>query len=175
MKSAPITLFLVFVCVFSAGADTYRWVDDKGVVSYTDDPDRVPAKFLKRLERIPSPAVPPVPVTTPQSPPQAEPQTPKASTPVLYGGLDENGWRGKFGAIRNEIKAIEDGLPAKNEQLNTLHRKRVIYQRPQDRVAYNQLKEQVDRDEARVKELQDKLSALDQEASKAGVPGEWRQ
>ncbi|AJE03494.1 DUF4124 domain-containing protein [Geobacter pickeringii] len=164
---------------------TYRWVDDKGVVNFTDDPDRIPAKYRKKVREV-TDSVPDSSSPTPtdstrqernrKSTPgtdgvAASPQTPK---PVLYGGKDEKSWRAQFSALRAEIKQIREGLPKKEEQLVQLHRKRVIYQGAQERVAYNAKKEEIDKDQARIKELEAQLAALDLEASKEGVPLEWR-
>lgn len=162
--------------IAAAGADTYHWVDDKGVVHFTDNPDRIPPKYLKRVREIPT--TEPPPSTTHDSPslqqkPDQQPQ--KNVGPVLPGGFSEETWRSRFTSLRTELKALQDALPGKREALNQLRRKRIIYQRTQDRVAYNAEEEQIERDQARINELQAQLSALEIEASRAGVPMSWRQ
>lgn len=173
MKQLVIAICVLAGLVTIAWADTYRWVDDQGVIHFTDNPDRIPAKYHKRVQETPSPAAPePTPQSkTPEPPPQRQLQPPP---PDLPGGLSEQAWRSRFSAIRAEIKALQDGLPAKREAIDQLRRKRIIYQRLQDRTAYNAQNEKIGRDEARISELQAQLSALDAEASRAGVPLEWR-
>ncbi|MBT1077141.1 DUF4124 domain-containing protein [Geobacter grbiciae] len=177
MKQLIIALAVVTAFSGAARADTYRWVDDKGVVNFTDNPDLIPSKYRKRVRKSPSmtsPA-PSLESTTPK--PLSQPQSPsvlKGSAPKLPGGFSEQEWRSRFATLRSELKALQDGLPKKREALDQLHRKRTIYQRPQDRVAYNEQMEKIERDEARIKELEVQLSALDNEASRAGVPFEWR-
>lgn len=165
-----------------AHAETYRWVDDKGVVHFTDNPDRIPARYLKRVQELPSVTVPsPSPSATPdqQAPrpvpaPGGEPPVRQPEGAKQYGGKDETAWRAQFATVRNELKALQEGLPKKREQLAQLRRKRVIYQGAQERVAYNEMKARIDKDEARLVELEKELAALGLDADKAGVPGEWR-
>ncbi len=156
---------------FSSGAlaDTYQWVDDKGIVHFTDDPDRIPARYQKRVREIPSPKA------SPSSDDGVLQNQDTGLEPNLPGGLSEEEWRSRFAAIRTEMKDLREGLPKKQDELNQLRRMRVIHQRVQDRNAYVERKAEVDRDETRIKELEAQLSALEIEASRAGVPMEWRQ
>lgn len=178
MKKLLAALILT-VLVFNAAAQaaTYEWLDEKGVVHFTDDPDRIPAKYLKRVKERDSvkgtAAKPPLP-------PAAESAAPavsvgKGSDGRLYGGYGEDWWRSGFASLRAEIKSLEDGLPVKRENLNVARRKRVIYQRGSDRVSFNDLNDEIKRDEAKIKELQEKLKALDVEAARVDVPLDWRQ
>lgn len=158
-------------------ADIYQWVDDNGLVHFTDDPDRIPARYQNRVRETPSPTVlhpddSAMRNTPSQNPLQSSDSAPDANLP---GGLSEDEWRSRFAAIRTEIKDLRDKLPKKREELNQLRRMRVIYQRVQDRTAYNEKQAEVDRYEARIKELEGQLSALDTEASRAAVPMDWRQ
>jgi hypothetical protein len=175
---------LIAAMVITAGfsavacADVYRWVDDKGVVHFTDDPDRIPGKYLKSVTKRPAPSSPPSSSGSSQpvsSSPQQVRQPPGIPGTALSGGMNEQTWRSRFSALRTEIKTLQNGLPAKREALDQLRRKRIIYQRTQDRMAYNDLNANIERDEARIAELQAQLSALEVEASKAGVPLDWRQ
>lgn len=169
MKHHVAVLAVVAGFTAVAQADTYRWVDDKGVIHFTDNPDRIPSKYLKRVQEVSSQESP-API------PQRQSQTAtRDSSPDLPGGLSEQAWRSRFSALRAELKALKDELPVKREALDQFRRKRIIYQRPQDRSAYNQQMEKIERDEARISELEAQLAALDIEASRAGVPLGWRQ
>ncbi|WP_298439361.1 DUF4124 domain-containing protein [Geobacter sp.] len=151
---------------------TYQWVDEKGVVNFTDDPDKIPPKYLKKARKITelSPSAPSGPSQQERG---SEPPPPQPA-PTLIGGKDEQAWRARFSSLRAEIKALREGLPAKEEELVQLRRKRVIFKGAPERVAYYAKKEEIEKDEARIKELEAELAALDQEASRAGVPLEWR-
>lgn len=176
-KLLPALILTVLLFDVAAQAATYEWLDEKGVVHFTDDPDRIPAKYLKRVKERDSVKGE---ATKPALPPAAESAAPAVSADNsgdgrLYGGYGEDWWRSGFASLRAEIKSLEDGLTVKRENLNVARRKRVIYQRGSDRVSFNDLNDEIKRDEAKIKELREKLNALDVEASRVGVPLEWRQ
>ena len=134
----------------------------------------------------------------------AEPGGSSVRKQNLYGGHEEAWWRGRYADVRNEIKRIQDALPAKNDELEKLHRKWVIskgrkpgegetrddrFVKPPPgegelshalsnpgryRSAYYEKKSDIEKDETRIKELQENLNNLEVEAGKAGVPMEWR-
>jgi hypothetical protein len=172
-KLASVVFIIAMVVPVAALSELYEWTDSKGVVNFTDDLNKVPAKYRKLIkeresqleERNESPAA----VTSPP-----RPQSPAAGS-VLYGDHDQGWWRSNFNTLRQGIKSIESNLPGKREKLAEIKRKRVIYQRTRDRVAYNELEADITKDEENLKELQDKLRTLDDEANRGGVPQEWRQ
>lgn len=177
MKTILVLLSVVFGVSIAAYADTYQWVDDKGVVNFTDNPQNVPKKYLKKVKVIKSeesrqgseadPASVPLPAPTVQTGPPAG--------PGLYGGHDESWWRSRYARLRGEIKALQDGLPAKREELTQLRRTLVVQTYARNREAYQAKLDEVQRDEARIGELTGQLSDLDAEATRAGVPFPWRQ
>lgn len=173
-------VFILSACFLSlsgvaspVSAAVYEWVDDKGVVSYTDNMDKIPKKYLPKVKekevgdsRI---------TVRPSSP--VDTVAPRAQAPTvnpLSAGAKRR-WTARYSSLREEKKALELGLVAKKEMLNTLRRKKVIYQRGRDRSAYNAQQEEIERDQARIQELEQRLAELDTEAARAGVPLEWRQ
>ncbi len=179
-RSVLVVLVVTILWVPITYGATYRWVDEKGVVNFTDDPDKIPPRYLKKARKITD-----LPLSAPSGSSQqgrgSEPPPRVGGTggssqqaPPLIGGEDEQAWRARFSSLREEIKALREGLPKKEEELVQLRRKRVIYKGAQERVAYYAKKEEIEQDEARIKELEAQLAALDQEAAKAGVPLEWR-
>lgn len=167
-----VSLFLLSVA--QSWAAVYEWVDDKGVVHFTDDADKIPAKYLQKVKERES--VKGTVIIIPSTGTADGAKDIGSSTePPAATRLDEDLWRSRFQALREEKKQLEEGLVAKREKLNTLRRKKVIYGRGSDRVAFNDEFNDIARDEASIKELEQKLKDLDTEASKAGVPLEWRQ
>ena len=168
-------ILLTIVAVSAVNAATYEWVDSAGVTHFTDDLDRVPAKYRSRVkERESVKSEEPTGTIQRQPAPAAE----KPAVPAkreIYGGHDEAWWRSAFGDLRKEQKTLQDRISGKREQLAAIHRRRVIYQKPSDREAYNKLNQEILDDEAHSKELQGRLDALNQDAIRAGVPDEWRQ
>lgn len=164
-------------CAGVAQGETYEWLDDQGVVHFTDNPDKIPGKYRKRVKERASVTgeAQRTPPTQEKPPVEAGGGTPLTPKEELYGGHNKAWWRSSFTSLRNELKGIEERLPAKKEQLVELRHRRTVYQKGRDRVAYNELSTDIARDEARIKELQDKIAVLDADAAKAGVPVEWRQ
>ena len=170
-----IVLCLALLAAVAADAGIFEWVDSEGVTHFTDNPENIPAKYQKKVkERDSAPPESPyvAPAASPAPPPPSESKVGEEQR--LRGGHDEWWWRAGFSEIRRELDGIQGKLAGKREQLSILHRKRVIYQKARDRVAYNELDADIKRDEARVKELEDRLVTLEAEADRADVPQEWR-
>jgi hypothetical protein len=154
----------------AALGEVYEWTDSQGGVHFTDNADKIPAKYRNKARQK---ELQPV-IEIRDEPAQAVSQ-PAQSTPSPYGDHNETWWRDSYSALRNEIKHIQDNLPYKREKLTQLRRKREIYQKPSGRIAYYDMIKEIERDETRVKELQKELADLDVKAAKAGVPQAWRQ
>lgn len=173
-------IMLFLLVTVTAAADTYRWVDDRGVIHFTDDPAAVPKRFEKKVKVIPNgDAVPPVqvpsagesaPAPTPSPVPGASP-----SAVRTFGGHDETWWRGRYGALRNELKDLQAALPAKKVELEQAQRTYTLNSYTRNRIAYQNKEAEVQQLEARIATQKGALEALDQEATRAGVPFEWRQ
>lgn len=169
-------IMVVLGGVVPSWGETYEWTDGKGVVNFTDDLDKVPVKYrgkVKTRESIQNgQATEPAPSAA-----QPEPRIAPSPAPVtmVYGGHGEGWWRGEYASLRQGIKAIEKSLAEKREKLAEVKRKRIIYQRTRDRIAYNQLEEEIKNEEAQLKEVQERLDALDSDAARYGVPPGWRQ
>ena len=89
-------------------------------------------------------------------------------------GHGESWWRKRFALLREELQALESGLSQKQTQLVQLRRKRAIYVRARDREAVNAMQAEIAADEVRIAELLNQLAALELEATREGVPAEWR-
>lgn len=50
MKQALCVLVMLVMVGLTAHAATYRWVDSRGNVNFTDDPDSIPAEYRKKAE-----------------------------------------------------------------------------------------------------------------------------
>lgn len=51
MKSIVIVLALLLYMAPSAQAETYTWTDDRGVISFTDDPNMIPPKYRVKAKQ----------------------------------------------------------------------------------------------------------------------------
>lgn len=134
-----ITVFLT-VLLFSsslAAADVYRWVDEKGVVHYTDTPPAQDAEEIQRYPELSSenPAAETDPRDAPRSPeiaapaetapepaPSAEPQTPPDSETMirLKKNLEKRTSSHQQRKFQRRIKAqkLKEGLDPGQEENN---------------------------------------------------------
>ncbi|GAB7027531.1 DUF4124 domain-containing protein [Geotalea toluenoxydans] len=172
-----VFIVLMSVCLWmpasQSQAAVYQWVDDKGVVHFTDNADKIPSKYLNKVRERES-VNGSVTVTPSTVQPGKQPDSGDTvdRAPVRE---DEGVWRSRFSGLREEKKQVERGLVAKKEKLATLRRKKATYGRGSDRTAYYDQYAEIERDETRIKELEQRLRDLDAEAGRAGVPLEWRQ
>lgn len=196
MKRLIVSIFVLSMAA-PVCADTYQWTDSKGVVHFTDNPDKIPRQYRKKVRKRPS-VKSETPVSVSPAAPKVEgrKEVPK-STPQLYGGHDEKWWRATTGNLREELAKLTEELPAKRDKLQFLRRRWVISmgRTPKsgeslqdldsyvnksalstpgkDREAYYSMKDEIERDEARIKQIGQELADLELHATKAGVPREW--
>jgi bacterioferritin (cytochrome b1) len=175
MKIALLFLVLLLpMHLLAADAPFYQWVDSAGVTHFTDNPDKIPAKFRKRAKKMRLPEQSSGAASA--TPQHAAPAAPAVSVPepLSFDGQPEQWWRGRFAELRTQLKALQAGLTGKQTKLAELRRKRAIYTRAQDRVALNSMQAEISADEVQIAQLQKQIAELDLQASKAGVPAEWR-
>jgi len=165
-----ILLAGVMFMVAVAHAEIYQWTDKDGELHFTDNPDKIPPSFRNKAKEV---DVTPMIQATEKPAESIAPTGQNGALP--FGGHDEMWWRSSFKSLRDEIKNIQDNLPGKKEKLTELRRKRTIYSKPRDRIAFNELDEVIKRDEEHVINIQKKLADLDNDAAKSGVPLGWRQ
>jgi hypothetical protein len=67
-RTALICLVLFLLATSSFSQQTYRWVDDKGTVHFTDDPSKIPERYRNQVKTIDAPQPPP-----PRSEPPVKP------------------------------------------------------------------------------------------------------
>jgi hypothetical protein len=165
-----IMLTGVMIMVAAADASTYEWTDSQGGMHFTDNAKSIPAKYRNKARELAE-----TPATEAPSQPQKKDVSPAApGNGSSYGGHDEKWWRSSFKSLRNELKKIQENLPDKKAQLTDLRDQRLKYLKRSEKKAYNEMLKDIERDEARVTELQKQLADLDVLASKAAVPLEWR-
>jgi Domain of unknown function (DUF4124) len=171
MVKTVLACTVLLICT-AAWATVYEWVDSQGVVHLTDDADKVPARYRKvmKVREIGAgenilPASEPN-ATTPSSGASLQ----EGREVLLYGGHDMKWWMDSFKEARENLKKLNDKIADNKKNLEELHRKRVLYQKPSDRVAYYALMDSIAKDEEQVKVLEKNLLDLQSSADAAGVP-----
>jgi hypothetical protein len=173
-----LVLFLQILLVvnFSVAA-MYKWEDSKGGVHFSDNPDSIPLKYRKNaINRDAREGSPPtsVNIKTPTQQVPTEPvQSDAINSPVVEKGRDY--WQTRFNGLRTELNGLKAGLEAKRERMNEYRRKWLVTQKRVERQSFNQIEDEINKDEERIKDLEKKLEALDSEAARNAVPFEWRQ
>jgi chromosome segregation ATPase len=155
----------------SANGEIFKWTDSKGGEHFTDNSDKIPAKYRNKAREM---DVTPV-IQETEQPSKSELKSNAPAAQNLIGGHDEKWWRSRYKALRDEMKGIQDNLPEKRDRLNELRRQLYTFSKPSGRIAYNDMYAEIGKDEARITDLQKKLQDLDTSAAKSGVPLEWRQ
>jgi chromosome segregation ATPase len=174
MKTTALVLLMLSCSAPLAHAAFYEWVDSSGVTHFTDDHSKIPAKYRKKAKKVKiqeEPAQAREKAVQPPTQPSPQQLEPQSANP---GGHAEDWWRGRFAALRGELKSIEERQPEKQAKLAELRRQRAIYQRGSDREAMNALQSEISADESRADELRNLLNKLELDASRAAVPLEWR-
>jgi len=165
MRSFLVVFALILASSTVASGQLYEWTDDRGNVSYTDNPDSVPAKYRSRAkvrdEAMKGNEKPGGDV--PQA--QAEP----TKSPDLYGGRPLSSWQASYAKKSGELEALQAKLNELKDEQNRARRKKVIYQRPADRRALLVKNQEVEAAEARVKVAEKELADLRSQAENSGI------
>ena len=171
MKSVLLMVCVMVMAAASANGEIYKWTDSQGGEHFTDNSDKIPAKYRHKAREM---DVSPVIQKTEQAT-SAEQKTATPAEEKLFGGHNEKWWRSRYKALRGEMKGIQDNLPEKRDRLNELRRQLYTFSKPSGRIAYNDMYAEIGKDEARITDLQKQLQDLDTSAAKSGVPLDWRQ
>jgi hypothetical protein len=179
VKVSLCTLMLLGMLAGTVCAETYTWVDSSGTINFTEDISQVPKKYLKkvRVRDDVSPAVPDVVENSAETPAGSEAVSPAPAaekTPVessekkevLYGNRSGKSWKADFKTLRAEIGATDDQIAELNARLGDTSK--------MSRADYLGIQSSIKNFQFHRGELEKKLNALNDEASRAGVPAEFR-
>ena len=111
-----IILFFFFISEISL-AEVYRWVDDKGVVYFTDDITQVPEKYRPKAERMGLPEG--------KEETKAEPESPQKKDEAYRDrlGRGEDYWKGKVEEWRKKLRESQVKLEALRVKYSEVLRK----------------------------------------------------
>jgi hypothetical protein len=172
-KMFILLILLVFISPAYAGT-AYKWVDEKGIVGFTDDFSIIPPEYRGRIstevmEETPSVGVP----TSPQA---APPKIEEAKTDIY--GLGENWWRDKVSPWRERLKEATANYETTNmkiiERAEALSRK---YWSPtqykMNMVDLEKLKEERLKYQTQIAEAKERLERISKEAVEAKADLNW--
>lgn len=123
MRTSLMVILLLALCLpDQVIASTYQWTDDRGVIHFTDDADRIPDRYLKRVREIEtkeSRKEPGLAPETQQPPPPVASPAP-AAVPADTASAAPNADRERIAA---ELKDLEEELAEKRKELDRLRHK----------------------------------------------------
>jgi hypothetical protein len=171
-KSLIFLILLIFIS--PAYAHTfYKWVDEKGIVNYTDDYDHIPSAYRDRVEIEwvhEEGSSPPIQKMTPQK--REEMKT------DIYG-QDEAYWRGKVHPWKEFLKTAEANYDRAHNKLmkkvEELSQRRFWSptQYKQNIIQLDRFKEEMMKYQAQIAEAEEMLEKLSKEAKEAKANPEW--
>lgn len=169
MRSFFAALVLVLVVSGVASGQLYEWTDDRGVVSYSDDPDRIPAKYRNRAKMREdtmkeSPDARGTERVKPATKPDASPAGPK-----LYDGRALPWWQSTYDSRVRQVEALKSELGRLKEEQIIARRKKVTLSRMTDRKLLAEKTQAVADKEAQVKSAEQDLVEFRSYAERSGL------
>ena len=154
--------------------DVYTWTDEDGVPHYTNDPKTIPKGKKAKITR--GAELGSISATSSAA-------AGKRGRPALEDEVDEKEvadeafWRSQFTELRRHIAALKAQLPEDRARLEqtppVLHPNgNALIRAPNPE--YDNLKKQIEDEEESLRLAERDLDELDHQASKRGIPLEWR-
>jgi len=170
-----MSIFVLWVLVSTGYGDAvYKWVDKDGVVNFTDDYTQIPSQYRNQVqidELGESPKV-----ETPASPPVSTQKNEGAKVDIY--GMGEDYWRAKVAPWKKQLKEATENIESINRKIN-----QGIEEDANKRLSPTQwtmhlanrkpLMEERSKYEAQVKEANEMLSRIAEEAEEAKADPEW--
>lgn len=169
MKPTLILLILLFALSTPAMGQLYEWLDDSGSVHFTDDPDRVPARYRKRVTTREE--------TLKAEPKQGEvkredalqPQPQPQAAPKLYGGRALAWWQTSYANRVSQLETLKTDFAKLKEEQLVARRKKVTLSRMTDRKAFADKTAEVGAKEIEIKTAEKELADFRSLAESSGL------
>ncbi len=176
-KTLILSVLMIFLVSPLGAATVYKWVDEKGVTNFSDDPEKIPPAYRDRALR-----------QQVEEPPQAS-SPPPAQQPVNQVGertTDAYGrgevwWRERARPLKEKLKEATENYEKANSEFTkkadeigkTNFAGRSRSQSKWDAMELNRLNEQKKKCEVQVAEANEKLKELGREAEEAKANPDW--
>lgn len=173
MKRIFVIMLFVFFISEIAFAQVYKWVDDKGVVYFTDDITQVPEKYRPKAERIG------LPEDKEETKVQGE-LTPKKKEETYRDrlGRGEDYWKGKVEEWRKKLGELQVRLETLRVKYNELTERfndsKSTAERANIRKERDQVKSEMDQSKIQIEEAKQMLEKrIPDEADLYKAKPEW--
>jgi chromosome segregation ATPase len=172
IKRILLIIFIIFWAKLSFG-EVYKWVDDKGIVHFTDDITQVPKKYQQAIEEIG------IREERSEIKPEGElPTKKKEDMKKDRLGRGEEYWKAKVEEQKNKLQVLQaetESLRVKyNELTEKFNSSKSSVQRTTLRNEREQIKIQMDQNRIQIAEVKEMLEKkIPEEAQLYGANPEW--
>jgi predicted nucleic acid-binding Zn-ribbon protein len=172
VKKILLIILMIFLAKLSF-AEVYKWLDEKGIVHFTDDITQVPKKYQQAIEEIG--------IGEERSEIKTEgelPQKKKEDTKKDRLGRGEEYWKDRVEELKNKIQVLQgetENLRVKyNELTEKFNSSKSSVQRTTLRNEREQIKSQMDQNKTQIAEVKVMLEKkIPEEAQLYGADPEW--
>ncbi len=173
MKTLILILLFVFTATLSY-AQVYKWVDEKGIIHFTDDMTQIPEKYRRATEEREA-------TEEKIETKKEEGQVPQKKQTDSYKdrlGRGEEYWKGRVEESRKRLQSLQEKVESLRLRYNDLTEKfntsKSSAERGMIRNDREQIKSQMDELRARIGETKEMLERkIPEEASLYGAKPEW--
>lgn len=116
-KRILLILLSIFIAEISFG-QVYKWVDEKGLVHFTDDMSQIPEKYRRAIEEIGVQEERKEPQTEGESPPKK-----KEDTYRDRSGRGEEYWKGRVEEWKKKLQTLQESVENLRLKYNELTEK----------------------------------------------------
>jgi len=189
MRSAFMILVLTVLVVGAQAAEVYKWVDDKGVVNFTDDYNKIPPAYRTQIKlegKVEEPpaapsgagASPGAPAPVPVQTPAVAGQAPGSAQTDRYG-LGEAYWRDRAKPWKEKYREASQKYDEANkryqEKADELSQRRFgsPTQYKMNIAQLDQIKVEREGYKAEMTEAEEALKKIAKDAQESGGNPEW--
>lgn len=182
MSLRALALTVAACLSFPAAADVYRWVDSRGDVHYTDDPSTIPQDRRAAAKKTEGDEITQLPNSVPLSPSLGEGGggetgiKPSWMKPKLD---EEQLWRSRYQQAREKLGQAEQAVKTTRETLKDpdahgIPSMAFVRGEYRPNPAVEEVRQRLAKEEAALAQAKAALEELDGQASRAGIPSDWR-
>ncbi len=170
----PIIIFLLLLTTSFSGAEVYKWVDEKGIVHFTDDITQVPEKYRRGIQEM---EVGEEKTIEKKEEGEGSPRK-QVDLPRDRLGRGEDYWKARVEEWRRKLQSLQEKLEELRVKYNELTEKfntsKSTVERGLIRNEREQIKNEMDALRAQIAEAKEMLEKkIPEEASLYKARPEW--
>lgn len=172
MKKTLLIIAVLLLASSGRTGEVLRWVDERGVVHFTDNPSSVPEKYRGRTD------LKELPEETEASTIATQPATDSGDEPRDRYGRGEDYWVKRANEVKSELdraqREYERVRLEYNDLVSEYNATRSRAKRRQYQKRIESLRDELDHGREEVERAKEMLQkTLPEEAARAGAPADW--